>query len=352
MFKIDIDINSYLELEKIGIGAFKPLEGFMTENDFYSVVNKMRLKNGVLFPLPVMLPIKEADIASIKYNEIIKLSYNNIEVGEILPVSIFRPDIYGSRKALFSTDDINHPGFKLLIESGTFFIGGPIKFYRKVENEYSIYEKSPKEVKNIIKLENMKSVAGFQTRNVPHKAHEYILLSALKEVDGLFVQPLIGKKKSGDFTPHIVMTSYNVLKKSFLPKKRVILGALTTSMRYAGPREAIFHALIRKNCGCTHFLIGRDHAGVGNYYGEYDAQKLCIEFEKELNIKIIRIRGPFYCSKCEKITTDKECQHIKNRIPVSGTNIRDALINKKTISENFMRKEIVESIKGKEIFIE
>ncbi len=131
MFKIDIDINSYLELEKIGIGAFNPLEGFMTENDFYSVVNNMRLENGVLFPLPVMLPIKEEDIASIKYNEIIKLSYNNIEVGEILPVSIFRPDIYGSRKALFSTDDINHPGFKLLIESGTFLLGDQLNFIEK-----------------------------------------------------------------------------------------------------------------------------------------------------------------------------------------------------------------------------
>ena len=176
MFKIDLDINGYLQLEKIGIGAFSPLQGFMTENDFYSVINNMRLENGALFPLPVLLPIKETDITSIKYNQTIKLSYNNVEVGEILPVSIFRPDIYGSRKALFSTDDLNHPGFKLLIESGTLFIGGPIKFYRKVENNYSKYEKSPFEVKNIIKFENMKSVAGFQTRNVPHKAHEHILL--------------------------------------------------------------------------------------------------------------------------------------------------------------------------------
>jgi len=352
LFKLNIDINSYLELEKIGIGAFSPLTGFMTEKDFYSVVNSMRLENGLLFPLPVILPIEKKDIDKVKYNEEIILVYNNINVAELLPLSIFKPDIHGSRKNLFSTNDVQHPGYKLLNESGTFFIGGPIKFSKKIDNDYSKYEKYPNEVKNIIKLENMKSVAGFQTRNVPHKAHEHILHSALNQVDGLFIQPLIGKKKSGDFTPDSVMSSYTVLKDNFLPKKRIILGALTTSMRYAGPREAVFHALIRKNYGCTHFLVGRDHAGVGNYYGEYDAQNLCIEYEEELNIKIIKIRGPFYCSKCKKITTDAECKYIENKIPISGTNIREALINNNKISENFMRKEIIESIKGKDIFIE
>ena len=147
------------------------------------------------------------------------------------------------------------------------------------------------------------------------------------------------------------MTSYNVLIKKFLPENKIILGALTTSMRYAGPREAIFHALIRRNYGCTHFLVGRDHAGVGDYYGEYEAQNLCKKYEKELKIKIVKIRGPFYCDKCKKITTDDICKDLKYKIPISGTAIRDALINNIPISDKFMRPEIINSIKGKEIFI-
>ena len=340
-----------MELEKIGIGAFKPLTGFMTKKDFYSVVNKMRLSNGKLFPLPVILPILNSEVEKINQATKIHLFFKNIEVAMMTPKSIFKPDFKKIIKLLFGTEDTNHPGYKMLVSSGEYFVGGPIKFIKKVKNNYSSFELSPQKVKKNIKMLELKYVAGFQTRNVPHKAHEHILQLALEKVDGLFIQPLIGKKKKGDFLPEAVMTSYNLLLDKFLPKDRVILGVLTTSMRYAGPREAVFHAIIRRNYGCTHFLVGRDQAGVGNYYGEYEAQNLCVKLEKELKIKIIKIRGPFYCAKCDKISTDNVCQSVKDRIPVSGTKIRVALKNKEPISEKFMRPEIVQSIIDKEIFI-
>lgn len=349
--KININFDSYLELEKLGIGAFKPLNGFMTEKDFYSVVKEMRLSNGKLFPLPVILPVSNLEAKKARTVNKIELFFKNVEVGTIKPESIFKPNFKKIIRLLFGTEDTNHPGYKFLVSSGEYFIGGPINFIKKVENAYSSYEISPEEVKKNIKKLGLRSVAGFQTRNVPHKAHEHILELALQEVDGLFIQPLIGKKKIGDFLPEAVMNSYNLLLEKFLPNKRIILGVLTTAMRYAGPREALFHAIIRKNYGCTHFLVGRDHAGVGSYYDEYEAQNLCVKLEEELNIKIIKVRGPFYCKKCKKITTDKVCFHTDYRVSVSGTKIREALMNKRPISEKFMRPEIVNLIKDREIFI-
>ena len=220
-----------------------------------------------------------------------------------------------------------------------------------IKNLFSKYDLTPRKVKEKIKTFNLSTVAGFQTRNVPHRAHEHILELALKEVDGLFIQPLIGKKKRGDFTPQAIMNSYNLLLKNYLPENKIILGALTTSMRYAGPREALFHAMIRKNYGCTHFIVGRDHAGVSNYYEEYEAQNLCIKYESELNIKIIKMRGPFYCKKCDMITTDNICSHNEYRVSVSGTKIRNSLIKNHSISPKYMRPEIINTIKEDDIFI-
>jgi sulfate adenylyltransferase len=348
---IHIDFFSYLELEKIGIGAFTPLNGFMKEEDFYSVVENMRLTSGKLFPLPVLLPIKAEVFQNIVLDSEVNLIFNKINVGILKIESKYKINFKNHIVKLFGTEDIEHPGYTMLNSLGKFFVGGKIKFLNKVNNNLSKYELVPEVVKKEIKNRNMQYVAGFQTRNVPHRAHEYILELALKDMDGLFVQPLIGRKRLGDFTPEAVMTSYKLLQSNFFPPNKIILGALTTSMRYAGPREAVFHALIRKNYGCTHFLVGRDHAGVGNYYGEYEAQSLCIKFEDELGINIIKVRGPFYCNKCERINIDTYCQHPEDRIPVSGTKIRNSLINGKKINSRFMRPEIVKSLNNIEIFI-
>ena len=349
---IDISFDSYLELEKISNGSFHPLQGFMTEEDFISVCNKMRLQNGKLFPLPVILPLLESHIDKIKIGQEITLQYQYQKVGSLIAEDIFKPDFLKFKKKLFGTEDNNHPGYIMLKKMGKYFIGGRVNSFFEIKHRYSKYTISPKDCITKINDLGFKTVAAFQTRNVPHRAHEYILLDALNEVDGLFIHPLIGKKKIGDFLPDAVMESYKYLIDNIYPKEKIILGALTTYMRYAGPREAIFHALIRRNFGCTHFLVGRDHAGVGKYYGEYEAQNLCIKLEKEINIKIIKVRGPFYCKYCKKITTDKNCIHPESRIEVSGTKIRKALIDNLNIKDIFMRKQIVSLLKNRKVFID
>lgn len=348
---IKINLNTYLELEKIAYKVFFPLKGFMTQEDFLSVVKVMRLQNKQIFPLPVLLPITYKEKKYLKVNSKAFLEYKNARVAEIFIKSIFTINFEKYIFELFGTRDTQHPGYKILARNGKNFVGGPIQLLKKISYRYSKYSLTPENVKKKIKKLGLKTIAGFQTRNVPHKAHEYILKDALKKVDGIFIHPLIGKKKSGDFLPKAVLSSYELLIESSFPKNKVLLGALTTSMRYAGPREAVFHAIIRRNFGCTHFLVGRDHAGVGNYYREYEAQNLCIKLEKELKIKIIKVRGPFYCKNCDKITTDKICKNLKFKIEVSGTKIRDALLKNKVISNKFMRPEIVELIKKSSIFI-
>ncbi len=238
---------------------------------------------------------------------------------------------------------------------GNLFLAGKvIKKEEFTHNKYTIVN-SPSEVKEIIKKLKLKTVAGFQTRNIPHKAHEFIHRLALEQVDGLLIQPLIGKKKVGDFTSETVIKTYKHLIKSYYPKKRVILSGLATAMRYAGPREAIFHAIIRRNFGCTHFIVGRDHAGVGKFYKEYEAQDLCIKMEKQLGIKILAFKGPYYCTKCENIVTENTCSHKQQKKSctneISGTKIRAMIKGKKKINTNFLRKDIAKLINKKKAFI-
>ena len=349
--RLNINFDSYLELEKISDGSFAPLEGFMEERDFYSVCDSMRLSNGALFPLPILLPIPKLKVKKIKLNSELLLYFRGEKVGVIIVKSVFSINFYKHIKDLFGTEDLMHPGYRMLQETGNLFVGGPIISFFSKNYRYSNFSISPKICKNKIDKLKIKTIAGFQTRNVPHRAHEYILEKALDEVEGLLIHPLIGKKKSGDFLPSAVLKSYQYLLKHKFNNKKVILGALTTSMRYSGPREAVFHALIRKNYGCTHFLVGRDHAGVGNYYKEYEAQNLCIKYEEELDIKIIKVRGPFYCKKCKKITADNICKYPQSKVEVSGTNIRKALLNNSHIQDMFMRKEIVSMLRKQKIFI-
>lgn len=355
MYNIDIDFFSYLELEKLGLGIFSPLEGFMGEEDFYSVADNMRLVDGTLFPLPIILPVGENHLTKVKKSSELSLIYKGIEVASIFPNSVFKPNFEKVLPQIFATNDKKHPGYRMLKATGEFFVGGPIKFKKRVLNNLSEYEVTPIDVKTKIKENKIKTIAGFQTRNIPHKAHEYIQRLALEKVESLFIQPLIGRKRSGDFTPEAIMKSYKELKENFLPKNKIILGALTTSMRYAGPREAVFHALIRKNYGCTHFIVGRDHAGVSGYYGNYDAQNLCVELEDDLKIKIMKMRGPFYCNKCDGVVTDNICNHYNDRpnptFEISGTKIRSMLLGKEKISKKYIRTEIVTALSGMEIFI-
>ena len=352
---ISLDYNSYLEFEKIGIGAFNPLQGFMDEKNFYSVVENMRLINGTIFPIPVIFAIKEEEKKNIKMLDQIDLIFNEEVVGNINIKDIYKPKLEKVLPRLFGTKDKAHPGYKMINSGGSYFIGGDINFIKKVSNPLSIFELSPSDVKMEKKKRGFKTLAGFQTRNIPHRAHEFIHKMVLEKVDGLFIQPLLGRKRIGDFSPSAIMNSYKFLINNYLPKKRVMLGSLSTSMRYAGPREAVFHAIIRKNYGCTHFVVGRDHAGVKNYYKTYEAQELCRKLENELGIDIIYAREPYYCKKCGGIVTDNICPHSLKKsnftFEISGTKVRSMISGNENIDENYIRKDIVKAIDIKSAFI-
>jgi sulfate adenylyltransferase len=354
---ISLREDQYQELEKLGTGVFNPVMNFMDENTFISVCEKMRLPNGELFPLPILLDVDQKTAKNAENISLIELWYEGIKVGEIFPESVFTCNKENVSELIYGTSDKKHPGVQYFFETGDWFIGGKTFFLNEVPSEYSNFEMTPANTKKHFKKLGWETIVGFQTRNVPHRAHEYLQKVALEQVDGLFIQPLIGKKKIGDYTAEAILTGYNALIKNFFPKEKVLMGVLTTSMRYAGPKEALFHAIVRRNYGCTHFIIGRDHAGVENYYKKYDAHELVKQFTKEeLGIKIMFLHGPFYCSKCGGIVTEHTCPHFEidksNIFEISGTLVRQILKGGKNPDKRFFRPEILEAIKDCKLFID
>jgi sulfate adenylyltransferase len=257
---------------------------------------------------------------------------------------------------IFGTTEPEHPGVSHLMTIGEFFVGGPIKFKQRVPLDISEFELTPAETKALFKDRGWKSVVGFQTRNVPHRAHEYLQRVALETSDGLFVQPLVGRKRAGDYSPMAVIRGYQALVDGFFPKDRVVLGLLSTAMRYAGPREAIFHAIIRRNYGCTKFIVGRDHAGVGGYYGKYDAHALTRRFDGDLGIDVLRLHGPYYCRACDGIVTEQTCPHAETDptavCEISGTDMRAILVEGRPPEPHIMRPEIIASLRDVPLFVE
>ncbi len=245
---------------------------------------------------------------------------------------------------VFRTADIAHPGVRKEKEKSSLRIGGETTLLDKSLLNDAL---KPSETKAIFAERGWKTIVGFQTRNPIHKAHEYIQRLGLEICDGLFINPIVGWKKNGDFSQAAVMAAYEVMIDRFYPKNRVYLAGLKTQMRYAGPREAIFHAIIRRNLGCTHFIIGRDHAGVGGYYGEYDAHKFAMQIEKEhdIGIQLLLTREPYFCNRCGQIVTDRTCNHyLTDRVPISGTEIRKYISNRTMPDETMMRREVLEAI--------
>ena len=251
-----------MELEKIAIGAYHPLKGFLKENDFLSVVETMHLSTGEIFPLPISLNISSEDAVKISKSSIVDLKYDGEIVGTLTPESVFTLDKRKCAEKIFCYNNDAHPGVSHFYDSGDFFVGGPITLLKRMNNEFSPYELTPKETKLHFKEKNWDTVAAFHTRNVPHRAHEWLQRASLDLCDGLLIHPILGRKKPGDYTPQAILKGYEALISGFYPPDRVLLASLSTAGRYAGPREALYHALVRKNYGCTHIVIGRDHAGV------------------------------------------------------------------------------------------
>ncbi len=355
MSELHLTKNQYLEVEKLALGAFHPLGGFMNEEQFHCVVNDMRLPDGEPFPLPVTLDLTPEVASRIKGQSTVTLVFEGDEIGSLSPESQFTCDRVAASKKIFGTNDTNHPGVGYFCSGGGVFVGGPVSLSKRVMFEYSKEERTPAETRSLFAERGWNRIVGFQTRNVPHRAHEYLQRVGLEHVDGLFVQPLVGRKKKGDYTPAAILAGYRALNEQFYRTDRVVFGILSTWMRYAGPREAVFHAIIRRNYGCTHFIVGRDHAGVGDYYDKYAAHELTKRFDGELGIEVLRLKGPYHCAACDGIVTEQTCPH-EETMPaavthISGTDIRAMLVGGRSPERHIIRPEIVAALEGVPLFV-
>jgi len=345
--KVKVNDRELSDLEMLAVGALSPLTGFQGEKDYHAILDTMHLTNGLPWTIPVTLSISEDELATVRGADAVTLvTGQSPRPVAVLEVSeVFRRDRQKEALGVFLTEDLEHPGVQALHHAGDHCLAGEVRVLRLPEHDaFQRYRRTPAETRAAFAERGWDRVVGFQTRNPIHRAHEYIQKCALEIVDGLLVHPLMGATKGDDVPADVRMRCYEMLFDGYYPKDRAMISVFPAAMRYAGPKEAIWHAIARKNYGCTHFIVGRDHAGVGSYYGTYDAQKIFDEFEPdELGITPLMFEHSFFCLTCEGMATPKTCPHDDSvRVILSGTKVREMLRRGEKPPPEFSRPEVAE----------
>jgi sulfate adenylyltransferase len=338
--RVTLTSREVSDLDMLACGALSPLVGFMGREDYERVVEEMRLASGLVWALPVCLAVPEApsgDRVALADETGTLLGFLDVE-------EVYEYDKQREAERCFRTTDEAHPGVARLYEQHPLYLAGLVTVFERPRPQFEELARDPVETREIFAERGWKRVVGFQTRNPIHRAHEYLTKVALETVDGLLIHPLVGDTKSDDVPAETRVECYRVLLDSYYPPDRVLLSAFPAAMRYAGPREAVWHAICRKNYGCSHFIVGRDHAGVGDYYGTYDAQLIFDEFEPhELDIEPIFFEHSFYCRKCGSMASAKTCPHpAEEHVFLSGTKVRELLSAGEVPPEEFTRHEVAE----------
>jgi sulfate adenylyltransferase len=345
--KLVVNARELSDLEMLTVGALSPLRGFVGEADYVSVLETMHLTNGLAWSIPVTLSLTEDDVKRIGAGGSVALlpweAGDPIAVVEV--AEVFKRDRQKESVGVFGTEDLEHPGVQALHDAGDFCLAGTVRALALPEHDdFLPYRLTPAETRAAFAERGWRTVVGFQTRNPIHRAHEYLQKCALEIVDGLLVHPLVGATKDDDVPADVRMRCYEALFEGYYPKDRAMVSVFPAAMRYAGPREAIWHAICRKNYGCTHFIVGRDHAGVGSYYGTYDAQRIFEEFEPgELGITPLMFEHSFWCNACEGMASPKTCPHGEgSRVSLSGTKVREMLRAGERPPAEFSRPEVAD----------
>lgn len=342
---LTLNARQWSDIELIANGAYSPLTGFVGEQDYRSIITNGRLGNGLAWTIPILLLVEKEEVESLKISDSIILRDNDGKNIAVLHLDeIYEIDKEELAQKVWQTTDTKHPGVKILFDEGEIALAGQVDVVRlETPHNFREFRLTPIETRQYFKERGWKSVVAFQTRNPVHRAHEYLQKVALEMVDGLLIHPLVGETKGDDIPAVVRMECYKALLDNYYPQNRVLLSVMPAAMRYAGPNEAIHHAIIRQNYGCTHFIVGRDHAGVGNYYGTYDAQKIFGRYSKdELGITPLKFEHTFYCNKCEGMASEKTCPHgADERIILSGTKVRERLSGNQDLPKEFSRPEVV-----------
>ncbi|MFW9889869.1 MAG: sulfate adenylyltransferase [Candidatus Thorarchaeota archaeon] len=341
---IAIDREHAQEIDNIANGVFSPLVGFLDSEDFASVLSRGRLADDTPWTIPVVLDLDESELDGAEQGSTLGLVYNGHPTATLDIDDIFKFNRAEFSEQVFGTTDSNHPGVAKVNDMKDFLVGGRVRLIRDIGNPYPDYTLSPKQTRALFEEKGWKTVVAFQTRNPPHLGHEYVQKTALSMTDGLFINPLIGKKKSGDFKDEVILESCKALMENYYPSEHTAMSVLHTEMRYGGPKEAIHHAIMRKNFGCTHFILGRDHAGVGDYYGPFDAHAIFDDYP-DLEISPIFFKSFFFCKKCNSIANDKVCPHTGDDIvDFAGKRIRALLREGQPPAADVMRPEVAQKI--------